>query len=77
MLIIIGIIIIGIVVSLFIIPPLLKKKWHRELIVYLLLLSAGMTLSILLSKNIEIPNPSDFLIKISRPVTSNIDLLLQ
>jgi len=67
---IIGILSIGIFISLFEIPPLIKKKWWREIIVYFLLLSAGLTLCILLSKNVTIPTPMDLITSIYSPVTS-------
>ncbi len=52
---ILGILFIGAIISLFEIPPLIKKKWWREVIVYFLLLSGGLTLSVLLSMNVPIP----------------------
>lgn len=73
---IIGIIFTGIVISLFEIPPLVKKKWWREIIVFFLLLSAGLLLSILLSKNITIPTPIDLLMNIYSPVTTFVERIL-
>ena len=67
---IIGILSIGIFVSLFEIPPLIKKKWWKEIIVYFLFLSAGLTLCILLSKNVTIPNPVDLIMTIYSPIIS-------
>jgi hypothetical protein len=71
-----GILLIGAIISLFEIPPLVKKKWWREIIVYFILLSVGMTLAILISKNITIPTPIDLLTKIYRPVTNFMEKVL-
>jgi hypothetical protein len=71
-----GILFIGVIISLFEIPPLVKKKWWREIIVYFLLLSAGLMLSILLCLNVPIPSPLDLIIKIYSPVTNFIDRIL-
>ncbi|MDQ1003413.1 hypothetical protein QFZ28_003813 [Neobacillus niacini] len=67
---IIGILLTGAIITFFEIPPLVKKKWRREMIVYFLLLSAGMTLAILLCKDVSIPTPLDWIAKIFSPVTS-------
>lgn len=67
---IIGIFLTGATISLFEIPPLVKKKYWREIIVYTLLLSVGLTLAILLMLNITIPTPVDFLMNLYRPITS-------
>ena len=71
-----GILLIGAIISLFEIPPLVKKKWWREIIVYLILLSVGMTLAILISKNVTIPTPIDLLTKIYSPVTNFFEKIL-
>jgi hypothetical protein len=71
-----GILMTGAIVSFFEIPPLVKKKWWREMIVYLLLLSAGMTLAILLSKDVTIPSPLDWVTKFFSPVTTFFERIL-
>jgi hypothetical protein len=76
MLAILGILAIGVIISLFEIPPLIKKKWWKEIIVYFLLLSAGLFFSVLLSLNIAIPTPIDFISKIYSPVTNFIERML-
>jgi hypothetical protein len=73
---IVGISLIGAVISLLEIPPLLKKKWRREMIVFLTLLLMGLTLSILLSKKISIPNPTDFIVEIYKPVANFVERIL-
>lgn len=71
-----GILFIGAIISLFEIPPLIKKKWWREVIVYFLLLSGGLTLSVLLCLNVSIPSPLELIIKIYSPVTNFIERIL-
>jgi hypothetical protein len=71
-----GILLIGTIISLIEVPPLVKKKWWREIIVYLILLSVGMTLAILISKDVTIPTPIDLLTKIYSPVTNFFEKIL-
>lgn len=71
-----GILLIGAIISLFEIPPLVKKKWWREIIVYFILLSVGMTLAILISKDVTIPTPIDLLTKIYSPITNFMEKVL-
>ncbi|MBT2700865.1 hypothetical protein J7E79_26435 [Bacillus sp. ISL-40] len=73
---IVGILSIGAIISFFEIPPLVKKKWWREMIVYFLLLSTGITLAILLSKDVPIPTPLDWITKFFSPVTSYFERIL-
>jgi hypothetical protein len=73
---IIGILFIGTIISLFEITPLVKKKWWREIMVFFLLLSAGLTLSILLIKDVTIPSPLDLIAKIYSPITFFFDQIL-
>jgi hypothetical protein len=73
---IIGILLTGAIVSFFEIPPLVKKKWWREMIVFLLLLTAGMTLAILLSKDVTIPSPLDWITKFFSPVSAFFERIL-
>ena len=71
-----GILLIGAIISLFEISPLVKKKWWREIIVYSILLSVGMTLAILISNDVTIPTPIDLLTKIYSPVTNFMEKVL-
>jgi hypothetical protein len=73
---IVGILLTGAIISFFEIPPLVKKKWWREIIVYFLLLSAGMTLAILLSKDVSIPTPLDWITKVFSPISSYFERIL-
>ncbi|KKI90066.1 hypothetical protein WQ54_23410 [Bacillus sp. SA1-12] len=72
----IGIAFIGVLITLFEIPPLIKKKWWREMIVYFLLLTAGLTLCMLISVNVGIPTPMDFITNFYNPVSSYIERIL-
>jgi hypothetical protein len=76
MLAIIGILFIGTIICLFEIPPLVKKKYWREIIVFFLLLSVGLTLSILVIKNVTMPSPLELIAKIYSPVTSFFERIL-
>lgn len=73
---IVGILFIGAIISFFEIPSLIKKKWWREMIVYFLLLSTGMILAILLSKDVSIPAPLDWITKIFNPITSYFERIM-
>lgn len=73
---IIAILVSGVVISLFEIPPLVKKKYWKEIVVYSLFLSAGMTVSILLTTGMTIPNPSEILMLLFSPVDSFIEDIL-
>ena len=72
----IGTVFTGAVISYFELPQLIKHKCWREVSVYILLLLVGMTLSILLIKNITIPNPLDWITKIYNPFTSFMERIL-
>ncbi|WP_139210559.1 hypothetical protein [Paenibacillus sophorae] len=52
------------------VPLLIKKKQRKDLIVYSLLLLTGITLSILVSFNVHLPNPSKGLETILQPLGS-------
>ncbi|WP_428909890.1 hypothetical protein [Niallia sp. Krafla_26] len=69
----IGILVIGVAVILFEVPPLLKNKERRELTIFSLFLLTGITFNILLSFNVELPNPSDWLLKLFSPMDDFIE----
>jgi hypothetical protein len=71
-----GILIIGAVISFFEIWRLAKKKWWKEISVFSLFLSAGLTLAILLTLNVPIPTPIDWIMKIYNPISSFFERLL-
>jgi hypothetical protein len=72
----VAILLIGAVISFLEIPPLIKKKWWREVIVFFLLLSAGLTLTILLFLNVPIPSYPVLLDKIYRPINIFMERIL-
>lgn len=71
-----GILIIGAVIAFFEIWRLAKKKWWKEISVFSLFLSAGLTLAILLTLNVPIPTPFDWITKIYNPISSFFERLL-
>ncbi|MGE7759555.1 hypothetical protein [Peribacillus sp. NPDC097895] len=73
---IIGTVFTGAIISFFEIPPLVKKKCWREIIVFVSLLLVGMTLGILIFMNITIPTPIDWITKIYSPFASFVDHIL-
>lgn len=72
----IGTVFTGAVISYFELPQLIKNKCWREISIYILLLLVGMTLSILLIKNITIPNPLDWITIFYDPFTSFMERFL-
>ncbi len=66
---ILGIVIVGIAIALYEVPTLLKKKYIRELWVFSILLIFGVVLSIIESLNVDIPNPSDWIAIIYKPLS--------
>ncbi|CDX04740.1 hypothetical protein DesLBE_2552 [Desulfitobacterium sp. LBE] len=55
-------------VVLFELPELIQKRYWRELITVIFLLSIGFILSLLLAMGIEVPNPSNALVYIFKEV---------
>ncbi|MEM5817618.1 MAG: hypothetical protein AAGU16_07095 [Desulfitobacterium hafniense] len=53
---------------LFELPELIQKRYWRELITVIFLLSIGFILSLLLAMGIEVPNPSNVLVYIFKEV---------
>ncbi|TKH03695.1 hypothetical protein FC682_16665 [Peribacillus simplex] len=73
---IIGTVFTGAIISYFEIPQLIKNKCWREISVFILLILVGMTLSILLIKDVTIPNPLDWITKIYNPFASFMERIL-
>ncbi|WHY95676.1 hypothetical protein [Peribacillus simplex] len=73
---IIGTVCTGAIISFFEIPPLVKKKCWKEIVIFILLLLVGMTLSILIIKDITIPTPIDWITKIYSPLAHFMDRIL-
>lgn len=73
---IIGILAAAAIICLWELPSLVKKKYWKDLFVFFLFLVPGVTLSILLAKNVVIPTPADWLMKIYSPVTAFFEQIL-
>lgn len=73
---IIGILVIGVIISFLELPPLVKNKDRKEITVFFLLLLIGIGFNLLLSINVEIPNPTYTLIKIFSPVNDFVEKIL-
>ena len=67
-----GILLVATVIIFVEVPPLLEKKQKKELIVFTIILIIGVTLSILRSFGINIPNPLDLLTFIFKPMNDLI-----
>jgi hypothetical protein len=61
------IIIFGVIVKLEV-PDLLKKKDKKGLIIFSFLLALSFTLSVIFALNKTIPNPTDFLSFVLKPI---------
>lgn len=66
----IGILIIAAVILWMEVPPLLEKKFKRELVVFSILLAIGVGLSITLGFGKTIPNPFELLSYIFKPLNN-------
>lgn len=64
----IGILIIAAVILFMEVPQLLEKKYTRELVVFLILLTIGVGLSITLGFGKVFPNPLELLSYIFKPL---------
>ncbi|MGG0655454.1 hypothetical protein [Rummeliibacillus pycnus] len=73
----IGILLIAVAILWIEVPPLLEKKYKKELLVFSILLVIGLGLSITLALEKPIPNPLDLLTFIFKPLDDVISLLLK
>ncbi len=64
---IIGIVLAAIGIAIYEVPSMIKRNLKKELWVFSVLLIIGVTLSIIESLNVEIPNPMDWLTIIYKP----------
>ncbi|MGM0875152.1 MAG: hypothetical protein ACQEWV_10160 [Bacillota bacterium] len=74
---ILGVLLVGTLITLYEVPSLIKKKLMKELIVFLILLITGVILSILLSLEIKIPNPYDLIAFIFNPISHFLEWILK
>jgi hypothetical protein len=72
----IGIIAMGALISVFEVPPLVKKKLWKDIIIYFFFLTNGMILSILVSLGVKIPTPLDLITKIYSPFSKMLEKIL-
>lgn len=73
----IGILLIAAAILWIEVPPLLEKKYKKELLVFSILLAIGVGLSITLGFEKPIPNPLDLLTIIFKPLDDVISQLLK
>lgn len=73
----IGILLIAAAILLIEVPPLLEKKYKKELLVFSILLAIGVGLSITQGLGKTIPNPMDLLTFVFKPLDDVIAPLLK
>lgn len=73
----IGILLIAAAVLWIEVPPLLEKKYKKELLVFAILLAIGVGLSITIGLGKTIPNPMDLLTFVFKPLNDLIAPLLK
>lgn len=67
----------GAVTSFIEIPKMLSHKLYKEFAAFCILLAAGMTLAILKSLNVKIPNPSDWVAWVYSPLKEVMKSMLK
>jgi hypothetical protein len=73
---IVGILIAVVVIAAIDIPPLRRKKWTKELVVFAVLLLFGTSLCIAEALDAKIPNPVDWIAYVYRPMTELVSAWL-
>ncbi|KKI89635.1 hypothetical protein WQ54_25115 [Bacillus sp. SA1-12] len=73
----IGILVAGILIVLYEVPSLMKKKSKKELFVFIFLFCVGEGLFILLSLEIKIPNPLDFIAFVFNPLSQFLEWIIK
>lgn len=71
-----GILVITAVIMAIDVPPMVKKKQKKELWVFFIILIPGVIAGILLAFGVHLPNPTDFIAWLFRPVTNWIHYVL-
>lgn len=64
-------------IAYFEVPPLLKEKQKKDLVVFSMLLILGIGLSIFWALGKHIPNPLDFITFILKPLSDYISHLVE
>ncbi|MFJ8257522.1 hypothetical protein ACIQ4Z_09520 [Peribacillus asahii] len=72
-----GILLIVVVIIAIDVPPLLRKKFKKELWIFSIFLLFGTALSIAQALNIKIPNPIDWITAIYKPLSDMLEKLLK
>jgi len=67
-----GILLIASVIVWIEVPPLLKKKQKKEIIVFSILLAIGIGMSMTMGFGISIPNPAEFLSFLLKPFSEGL-----
>lgn len=65
---VIGILLVAAIILLIEVPSLLEKKYKKELLVFSILLTIGVGLSIAQAVGKTIPNPLDLLTLVFKPI---------
>lgn len=65
----IAVFLVALIVGVAELPSLIRKRWGRETILYLLLLIIGTTLSILAIQLARVSSPLNVLITVYKPLT--------
>ena len=73
----IGILLIAATILWIEVPPLLEKKYKKELLVFAILLAIAVGISITLGFGKSIPTPLDLLTFVFKPLNDVIALLLK
>lgn len=64
------------IIILYEVPRLIKDKMWRELIVFSVLMLFGMTMAYAQVLDLPIPNPTNAIIKVFKPVSMWVDKIL-
>lgn len=72
-----AILVLAIIIALFELPSLWKKKMLKECLLFSLLLIIGTSLSVALAWGVHLPNPIDWIAAVFQPVADWIDYILK
>lgn len=73
----VGIFFVSSLIALYEVPLMLKKQLLKECFVFSLLLITGTSLSMALVLQVPLPNPTDWMMMIFKPISDWIDDLLK
>ncbi|MDP4105115.1 MAG: hypothetical protein Q8935_09180 [Bacillota bacterium] len=72
-----GIILIAVLITLFELPKMIKKKLIKESVIFCILLSIGTCFPVLMSLGVQLPNPLDWIILFIKPLANMFGELLK